>query len=176
MARDLSQFVVALILVAIVILCFSGLSGCGKDPSTVQGARGADGATGTNGHSAVVTLVNSALSCSNGGRTILTATDANDNNVLDGGDTNLQSAEICHGNNAPATPFTPSEMIDPCGDTPGIYDEVLLKLANNSILASFSDNANGQNTRLSIVVPGNYVTSDGSNCHFTVNANGSVTW
>ena len=67
-----------------------------------------------------------------------------------------------------------TEVIDPCGDAIGIIDEVLLKLSNGQVLASFSENANGKNTRFSLIPTGSYVTTDGSNCHFTVDALGNV--
>lgn len=67
-------------------------------------------------------------------------------------------------------------IIDPCGDSAGIHDEVLLRLQDNSILASFSDSASGSNTRFSLIDAGSYVTTDGSNCHFTVSASGAVTY
>lgn len=66
------------------------------------------------------------------------------------------------------------EVLDPCGDAPGIYDEVILRLANGQLLSSFSENANGKNTRFSILTPGNYVTTDGSNCAFSVDLSGNV--
>lgn len=66
------------------------------------------------------------------------------------------------------------EVIDPCGDAPSVVDEILLRLADGSVLCSFSANANGQNTRLAILPPGSYVTTDGSNCHFTVTAQGTI--
>ena len=65
-------------------------------------------------------------------------------------------------------------VIDPCGDYPGVYDEVVLRLANGQLLSSFSDNANGKNTRFSILTQGSYTTTDGSNCHFTVTASGDI--
>lgn len=68
------------------------------------------------------------------------------------------------------------EIVDPCGDAPGIYDEVLIRMNDGRLLASFSDAASGQNTRFSIIVPGSYVTTDGSNCHFTVNPDLSVSF
>lgn len=68
------------------------------------------------------------------------------------------------------------QIIDPCGDSPGIYDEVLLKLYNGQILALFVDNVNGLNARLSLIPAGNFVTTDGSNCHFSVDGVGNVTW
>ncbi len=71
--------------------------------------------------------------------------------------------------------FTPVAILDPCGDTSGLEDEVLLQLGNGTILASLSDKKNGENTRLSILKPGSYQTTDGSNCNFTVHADNSVT-
>lgn len=67
------------------------------------------------------------------------------------------------------------ETVDPCGDAPGIVDEILIRLSDGRVLCSFSDQANGKNTRLSILPAGNFVTTDGSNCAFTVNADGTIT-
>lgn len=78
------------------------------------------------------------------------------------------------GTPAPPTAFSVVNVIDPCGPSGGA-DEVFLQLANGSVVASFSDNAAGQNTRLSILNDGSYVTSDGTNCLFTVSTNTSVT-
>lgn len=66
------------------------------------------------------------------------------------------------------------EVIDPCGDAPGIVDEILIHLSDGRVLRSFSDRANGKNTRLSILPAGSYVTTDGSNCAFTVSADGTI--
>lgn len=68
------------------------------------------------------------------------------------------------------------EVIDPCGPTPSIYNEVLLRLANNQLLALFADNVNGYNPRLAIIPPGSYMTTDGSSCYFNIDANNNVTW
>jgi hypothetical protein len=65
-------------------------------------------------------------------------------------------------------------IVDPCGTKPGYYNEVLLKLSNGQLLSSFSDNANGLNTHFAVLPDGNYATTDGTNCQFTV-LNGSVT-
>lgn len=67
-------------------------------------------------------------------------------------------------------------IIDPCGDAPGIYDEVLLKLANGQIVASFSQNVNGDYTRFALIPQGTYMTTDGSNCRFNVSSTGEVSW
>ncbi len=78
------------------------------------------------------------------------------------------------GADAPTSPFLPVEIVDPCGDAPGVFDEVFIRLANGKLLASFSDNSNGQNTRFSILVAGNYMTTDGSHCYFTVDSNNQL--
>lgn len=59
-------------------------------------------------------------------------------------------------------------VYDPCGDKPGKYDEVFLVLSTGEFLSSFSDNANGLNTRFSKLTPGSFMTTDSTNCYFTV--------
>lgn len=59
---------------------------------------------------------------------------------------------------------------NPCGDAPGIYDEIFLRLRNNTLVASFSDNTNGNNTRFVLITPGTYRTTDGDSCTFTVDS------
>lgn len=68
------------------------------------------------------------------------------------------------------------DFVNPCGDTAGLVDEVLLRLSDGTILASYSDTYHGDNTRFAVVPTGAYVTTDGSNCHFSVQANGSISW
>jgi hypothetical protein len=80
------------------------------------------------------------------------------------------------GEDATLPPTSIVEVIDPCGDAPGIFDEVLLKLENDQILASFSQNQSGLNTRFSLLTPGTYGTTDGTSCVFTVNSDMSVSW
>lgn len=153
-----------------------------------NGQDGIDGQDGSNGHSVVYSLL-PADSCSAGGQTILLAQDINDNLSLDITDSNIHSLTICNGQDgvngqdgqngqdgvdAPPTMFTPVGIVDPCGDASGIYDEVFLKLQNGTLLASFSDNSNGKNTRFSVLTPGSYITTDGSNCFFTVDGNNNI--
>jgi hypothetical protein len=72
-----------------------------------------------------------------------------------------------------------TELIDPCGPTPGFVNEILLKLANGQLVASFSSNSSGANTRLGVLPPGNYQTTDtsevGKRCRFTVTLTGAIT-
>jgi hypothetical protein len=78
------------------------------------------------------------------------------------------------GTPAPPTAYSVVNVIDPCGPSGGA-DEVFLQLANGTVVASFSDNSAGQNTRLAILNDGTYETSDGTNCIFTISTNTSVT-
>jgi len=71
------------------------------------------------------------------------------------------------------TRATVTELINPCGDTPGKVDEILLRLSTDDIVVFFQSN---DGERLSTLEPGNYRTTDGTNCSFTVNADKSVTW
>lgn len=93
----------------------------------------------------------------------------------DKGDTGATGATGPAGSSGTPAGYTPVAVVDPCGASGG-YDEVLLVLANGQILASFSDKANGENTRFSLIKPGSYVTTDGTNCYFNVDSNNNVTW
>ena len=117
-------------------------------------------------------------------------TDPNCVSIADGMDTNLNGIldttefknveTVCNGQQGVAgLPGLNGrdaviEIIDPCGDKAGVHDEVLLKLSTGQLLASFSDNENGKNTRFSILTEGRYKTTDGSNCQFSVNSNNEV--
>lgn len=182
------------------------LSGCGDTETIqglngtngVDGANGSDGAAGSNGLNSLVTANRSdsidSLICEDSSGVVITVgLDDNNNNILDASEQD-SVAFVCDGLAGPAGPQGPQgntgpqgpagpvspmsivSVIDPCGDAPGIYDEVLLKLQNGTIIASFSDNANGKNTRFSLLVPGNYVTTDDSSCAFNVSPTLVVTW
>lgn len=76
------------------------------------------------------------------------------------------------GADAPPTPYTVTELIDPCGDAPG-YDEVLMRLHNGLLVAHF---ASGTKQFLTVIGPGTYMTTDGTACTFTVSPSGIVSW
>ncbi len=129
-----------------------------KEPTVVQGPKGEVGpqgktVIGPKGEScSVQPAVNGALITCGETQTVL----------LNGVD----------GNDAPPTPYTVTEMIDPCGKQ-GTYDEVLLRLADNSLIAHY---ASGANQFLTVIDTGNYATTDGTNCHFNIDGNLAVTW
>lgn len=63
------------------------------------------------------------------------------------------------------------EIIDPCGNKPGHFDEVILRLNTGDLLAYFEENGK---RFLSILTPGNYQTTDSQKCSFTVDNNYNV--
>ena len=75
------------------------------------------------------------------------------------------------GKDADASEFDIVEVIDPCGDE-AAFDEVILRLANGELLAYFA----GSDGFLTLIDPGNYVTTDGTGCQFTVNSDLTVTY
>lgn len=173
--------------------------GCGKGDTGAAGAQGGSGPTGASGSNGLagqngqdgqdgygmVFTQTTATTCANGGSTLLFARDLNRNSVFDIEDDNIQSLTVCNGLNgtngidgASAAPsaFTPVTLLNPCGDAPGIYDEVFMKLSNGTVLVSFSDDWTGHNTRLSVITPGTYQTTDGDNCIFTINVSGNFTY
>lgn len=77
---------------------------------------------------------------------------------------------ILNGLNAPPTAYTVTAIKDPCGKQTS-FDEVLLILEDHQILAHY---ASGSNQFLTLIGPGNYVTTDGSSCYFTVDVNGNI--
>jgi hypothetical protein len=75
--------------------------------------------------------------------------------------------------------FTSADIIQPCTASSSPWKEVLLCLPDGNILADFSDNASGLDTRLSLIPPGTYQDTDNSGCVFNVAASGSglsVSW
>lgn len=63
-------------------------------------------------------------------------------------------------------------IIDPCGDTENVVDEVILSLSDGSYVVYFESS----NKRyLAELENGDYRTTDGTNCNFTINDDG-ITW
>lgn len=129
----------------------------------IDGTNGKDGSDGKNG-------VDGAA-----GRDGTNGRDGVDGQNGSNGKDGVDGTNGKDGSDAPPTAFTPVGIVDPCGATPGYYNEVFLRLQNGTLLASFSDNSNGKNTRWAILVPGTYITTDGTNCTFTVDAHGMLT-
>jgi hypothetical protein len=81
----------------------------------------------------------------------------------------IDGQDGANGAPAPLQPFDVVDIIDPCADSP--LDEVLLKFANGKILAHF---ASGTNQHFTLLNPGNYITTDGTQCRFSITESGDV--
>jgi hypothetical protein len=93
--------------------------------------------------------------------------------VVDGAIINCDdgtSAVILNGEDATPSMYAIDSTVDPCGKQTS-FDEILIRLANGSLLAHY---ASGANQFLTYVVPGTYVTTDGSHCYFTIENDGSL--
>lgn len=131
------------------------------------GNTGAPGANGTNGVGCSVATVAPSSLVPNGGALVTCASGS----VL-----LVNGAPGLNGAPAPVSPYQIDLIIDPCGDKPGITDEILIKLHNGMLLSSVSDNVAGYNTRLSSLAPNtSWITTDGSFCYVNVDANLNVT-
>lgn len=57
------------------------------------------------------------------------------------------------------------EVIDPCGPSDDGFDEVILKLNTGDLMAYFES---GDRRFLTLLTPGNYITTDTQRCAFTI--------
>lgn len=64
------------------------------------------------------------------------------------------------------------EVINPC-DPQMKHDEVIFRLADGRLFGYFE---NKGRRYLTLLVPGQYETTDGTTCRFTVEEDGRVTW
>jgi hypothetical protein len=65
-----------------------------------------------------------------------------------------------------STEYRITELLDPCGNGAG-FDEVLLRTSGGDIIAYFEQ---GANRFLSVLTPGSYRTTDGTNCNFSIDS------
>jgi hypothetical protein len=161
----------------------------------VSGQNGQDGQAGADGLSMVFeTVVASTSQCANGGNVLFIALDADRNSQFNIEDQSIQSLIICNGNNgangsdgqdgqdgadgqdgqdgadgqdASIRRFTPVDVVMACGNA-SPYKEVLLILHSGDVLTSFSNNAQGDMTRLSFLPDGTYMNTDSSGCIFSI--------
>jgi hypothetical protein len=145
----------------------------GQDGATgspgVQGPQGQPGTNGNNGSScSVEDMIGGAIiSCTDGTSAIL----------LDGQDgasgrDGLDGKDGKDGMDASLLPFSIVGFVDPCGPQ-STYDEILIQLTNGQIVAHFSS---GTRQFLASIGPGNYITTDGTGCRFTVRSDMTITW
>ena len=156
-----------------------------------DGKNGIDGANGEDGQSCSVVSVDPDDVAPNGGAlitcgesTVLLINGAPGQNGQDGqdgsngedGNDGSDGQDGVDGEDAPSTALVISALIDPCGNDPVKQDEIILKLSDGSLIASFSSNGSALNTRLVSLSAGNYTTTDGTGCQFSVDGNGNVSW
>lgn len=191
----MKQYLLILALPILVTACGGGLNG----PIGATGAAGPTGAAGSNGSDGLSLVVDvqvlqvDDITCnqtniyqdvdrdnvfseldvfSNGFLTCDGAVGANGADGADGedGEDGAQGEQGEQGEAGLSADLTYAivSVFDPCGPSGG-YDEVILKLGNGKYISSFSENANGKNTRFVMLSSGgSYVTTDGTNCAFTL--------
>jgi hypothetical protein len=121
------------------------------------------GTNGTNGSSCSVEAAsNGALILCTDGTNVLITNGTNGQDGMDG----LPGLDGRNGTDSIA------ELIDPCGDNPGQFDEIILKLSTGELLVYFES---GSNRFLSLIDNGSYHTTDSQHCAFSVN-NGIITF
>lgn len=147
-------------------------------PTGLTGAVGATGALGATGNTGVAGNsgadgVGCSVTSVPVGDTLLTYGGAV---VLCGASSVLISngAPGAAGADAPPSSYSITSVTDPCGDSPGIDDEVFLRLANGQLVWLEVDNSSALTARLSLARPGNWMVTDGSGCQFTINSDLSI--
>lgn len=80
------------------------------------------------------------------------------------------SSVVMNGVDATPNAYSILEFIRPCPDK---SYEVLMRLYNREIIAHYSD---GNKQYLRFIGPGNWKTTDGTNCQFTIDADMNVSW
>lgn len=136
--------------------------------------------TNSSANSALIIALQASIASMQASITTLSSTTTTQVTVLQ---TNLTTIETNIANNTTQLAVLNgyqhiTGMVNPCGDNPSKYDEVFIKIYSPStnsyqLIASFSDNANGDNTRFSVLpVGGPYSTTDGDGCQFSVAADG----
>jgi septal ring factor EnvC (AmiA/AmiB activator) len=64
-----------------------------------------------------------------------------------------------------------AEIYDVCGDKIGYFDEVIIKTSSGKLLAYFESSGD---RFLTVLTPGNYISTDKQKCKFTVNSSGQI--
>jgi len=142
-----------------------------------DGAVGGAGPAGANGIGMVFQVVAALPSdCASGGSILLMALDGDQDGNYSATDPGQQSLTMCNGIDGQdgqdgedgQTPgYTTVDTITPCGNNVA-FKEVLLRLQNGQVLASFSADTGGTMTRLSFLPDGTFMNTDSSGCVFSL--------
>ena len=140
-----------------------------QGPSAPAGRDGTDGTSGTNGNAGesctvVQGIGGATISCGDGTSEFIS-------NGSDGvaGTDGQDGVDGTNGTNG--TNGTGVAVVDPCGSQTD-KDDTLLIIGSKVYGVVIKSNK----TILTDLVPGVYTTRDGTNCHYTVHANATVTW
>jgi hypothetical protein len=91
-----------------------------------------------------------------------------------------QSVQGPKGDTGKAGANSVVSLIAPCGVASSPWKEQIMCLTTGQLLASFSQNSAGQNTRFSLIGTGDYEDTDESGCNFHVDVddlgNSTVSW
>lgn len=155
-----------LFLILAIVFAFVFFTACASPNSVaVKGADGKDGKDGRDGKGCQITKLDpDPIQAPYGGA------------VIECSDSFAVLTNGAPGLNVPPTAYSIVDHVDPCGDVPAKYDEILLRLQNGQLIGSISDKINGENTRLGFIPPGSWYTTDGTGCHFTVTSSLQVIW
>jgi hypothetical protein len=126
---------------------------------------GADGADGADGYSCSTHLVEGGayVECDDGTAALI-------KNGTDGQD-GVDGKDGADGSDAPISEWSIVEVINPCKVEP--LDEVILRFANGELMAHYS---HGSKQHFALLQPGNYITTDKTNCRFRVTDDLDVQW
>lgn len=146
-----------------------------------KGDNGLDGQNGANGIGCTVSKVGTVATVTCDGSSVVVNDGTNGTNGTNGTDGRDGAAGL------PGLPGTIVEIVELCPDSNVAFKEIALKIAPNKLIAFFQQtssitvNAPGGQTsvlnnlkgRLVVLTNGNYQTTDGSGCNFSVN-NGNI--
>lgn len=159
-----------------VITCPDGSSM--SIPKVNDGENGSDGAHGVNGTSCSVDQVQGGamIVCSDNSQAFIK--DGADGHSCGVSSVNSYASliECTDGSSSlidlsSMVQYFVEEIIDPCGDDPNNYDEVLMKFNNGDLLAYFQS---GSKRFLTLLTPGSYQTTDAQKCKFSIDSAGNV--
>lgn len=149
------------------------IDGCNFSDESIQGPEGPRGPRGPAGEVGPGCTVNpmsngAIIECEDGSNALI----FNGQNGTDGLD-GQAGQDGQDGKDAEPGMYTFEEVIDPCGPE-GAFDEILFRTYNREIIAVYYEKK--KYGFLTFLSPGNYITTDGTKCAFTVTSEGEVIW
>jgi hypothetical protein len=158
--KSVLQFFKMLLILSAFTLPVAFMVSCNEKPKD-----GKDGAPGVPGQGCTVMQLTNGAEIKCGDETTAV--------ILNGdvGPKGADGSDGKDGENLAAGPYSIREVINPCGAV-GAHDEVILRLENGQILGHYSQ---GQKQFFVLLTQGNYETTDGTKCKFSVDSSLNVT-